>query len=1109
MLPFTENQMEDYDTFVQNRLAQMRNKEEENQKSASSAIRFYGAPILPPVLTDTRIAEMQQHKEVAMRNAVSRRMNGNERLAYVQTILHSVQMRHSPTLEDLLQELKVTPKSLDSSDSSESSHQSVNTVAEMNSPHIGPLSSTTSSAFSSSRVIPQPNHKGGWLVERCRNQQASESESSSFNSASHCSVSLGCLTRAIMENTSGLSESLDRSNDGHGPRGTNNTTDVFLHKTSKRIASMQDIISYPPIDGEELERSGQESSFCHDFITRNEDSIRSDHFPGEESASSQMQSTKCQHNPPSSAVLNMKEGPKMKQVVVPVPSLDGCSTSDIAELPQTPSIDCSCTDQLTQSNPANSETMDTQVPQAQSQPPNRPSLQDLLRKSQEYRWQQRMLRNQAKNARMQEKAQEQPRVEEKSLSDKENNEFHSKSTEGRKTKEKRFVKTINTICKKYSEKNPVFLDELISKKANRDPERAPEQITLPHSQPLSQSQTQKVNHMTSEQATTDPVTSLEGHGTHHSIPVPHFCPSPVYNKGSSSLPDEEDNFRGNVSISSSYKESYEADERNPGLQSDGPSVIVQSSQHINQLESGLSVLKELISDLGSSLMEIEGKCEERPDEDDVGKRDQRNNEGPDRQSLESWRSVLEYTDEQNNSKKDNIPSILQDEEKEVVNLEEFSLVNTFTLQGKINEDAVNMSSRQLEGNRTQQPPAKCALSVAKWMPIPDVFRNVPSEHTAPHDVSVLVSSQSHPTERKPELAEDSHSFTSRLSVDRQSFDVDTPSEVWLLECSGSDQDSRDHLIQVKGLTPLSVAGIEGTSSKVKRRLLMHATDNLDMTAASSSEDLSEVKHSYGSSRVTSPGSDHFAEELKQVHAAQVRALQEEHRRQQEELCQALAMRYCLLQGSSFLWSLSGSRLGDTVTFSKISQPPSSHLEHCRPLLLAAVKGYLTRRLLRTERVAQLVRTIGDTQQFLQAFQLPPHRGDICSKQDRLLQQRVSLQLRAARYEMYDIFFCLSVTERMHLISLDRELARERVLRQQMGHTSCPKGRSSLSAATQKSLLRKRGILIQKKVSERRRGVVTTDDKTGFMSEQPLDTKRGRLRTKPAKSSQSFFSCRPR
>lgn len=39
------------------------------------------------------------------------------------------------------------------------------------------------------------------------------------------------------------------------------------------------------------------------------------------------------------------------------------------------------------------------------------------------------------------------------------------------------------------------------------------------------------------------------------------------------------------------------------------------------------------------------------------------------------------------------------------------------------------------------------------------------------------------------------------------------------------------------------------------------------------------------------------------------------------------------------------------------QPSIALSEHYRPLLLAAVKGFLTRRLLKTERVAQLVRTI--------------------------------------------------------------------------------------------------------------------------------------------------------
>lgn len=40
-----------------------------------------------------------------------------------------------------------------------------------------------------------------------------------------------------------------------------------------------------------------------------------------------------------------------------------------------------------------------------------------------------------------------------------------------------------------------------------------------------------------------------------------------------------------------------------------------------------------------------------------------------------------------------------------------------------------------------------------------------------------------------------------------------------------------------------------------------------------------------------------------------------------------------------------------------SQAPPELPERYRPLLLAAVKGYLTRRLLRSERVAQLVRTV--------------------------------------------------------------------------------------------------------------------------------------------------------
>ncbi|XP_034044634.1 uncharacterized protein si:ch73-100l22.3 [Thalassophryne amazonica] len=127
-------------------------------------------------------------------------------------------------------------------------------------------------------------------------------------------------------------------------------------------------------------------------------------------------------------------------------------------------------------------------------------------------------------------------------------------------------------------------------------------------------------------------------------------------------------------------------------------------------------------------------------------------------------------------------------------------------------------------------------------------------------------------------------------------------------------------------------------------------------------------------------------------------------------------------------------------------------DHCCPLLAAAVKGFLTRRLLRTERMEQLVRTFHDTRQFLQAFQEQSPTEDICSREDVLLQQRVALQMCSARYKVYDTFFNLSIMEQMQLITWDRGVARQRHLSQ--GDLLHPRGQSYLSAATQKSLQRR-------------------------------------------------------
>ncbi|MGH0119428.1 UNVERIFIED_CONTAM: hypothetical protein FKN15_024171 [Acipenser sinensis] len=65
---------------------------------------------------------------------------------------------------------------------------------------------------------------------------------------------------------------------------------------------------------------------------------------------------------------------------------------------------------------------------------------------------------------------------------------------------------------------------------------------------------------------------------------------------------------------------------------------------------------------------------------------------------------------------------------------------------------------------------------------------------------------------------------------------------------------------------------------------------------------------------------------------------------------------------------------------------------------AVVKGYLTRRLLRTERLTHLIRTI---------------------------------QLRSALYEVHDIFFNSSTLERMQIITHDRKLKKQRQFKQRL------------------------------------------------------------------------------
>ncbi|XDV51111.1 hypothetical protein PO909_020053 [Leuciscus waleckii] len=246
-----------------------------------------------------------------------------------------------------------------------------------------------------------------------------------------------------------------------------------------------------------------------------------------------------------------------------------------------------------------------------------------------------------------------------------------------------------------------------------------------------------------------------------------------------------------------------------------------------------------------------------------------------------------------------------------------------------------------------------------------------------------------------------------------SYDVDAPSSLWTQ------------------LTP-ETRGQE-VVSRVKRRLLMNECDAFSPGRARSS-----------TPRVMSSSAqdDH------------VTALMEEERRQQHELLQSLAVRF------QFLRSVSFSRLEDTTTSSVCTHTglTDSRWRVCVSLP-ALARGFLTRRLLRTERVSRIITTIKDTQMFLLAF---PKQTLGAGRLDLMLQERVTLQLRAARHELHQIFFSSSVCERMQMIRCDRELSRERTLR-----THDHKAKGFLSAATRKALERKKRLMLQRSADRKK------------------------------------------
>uniref|UniRef100_A0A8C1TUK6 Centriolar coiled-coil protein of 110 kDa-like n=1 Tax=Cyprinus carpio TaxID=7962 RepID=A0A8C1TUK6_CYPCA len=131
------------------------------------------------------------------------------------------------------------------------------------------------------------------------------------------------------------------------------------------------------------------------------------------------------------------------------------------------------------------------------------------------------------------------------------------------------------------------------------------------------------------------------------------------------------------------------------------------------------------------------------------------------------------------------------------------------------------------------------------------------------------------------------------------------------------------------------------------------------------------------------------------------------------------------------------------------------VEQMKPLcrLTAAARGFLTRRLLQTDRITHLRKTIQDSRDFICSFQTDSQLKRVSvSHQDLSLYQRVTAQLRSALHDVHQIFTVWPVRDRLRLLQQDREIRRERTLREM--DKDSPGNTRSLSSVTLKTLDRK-------------------------------------------------------
>lgn len=156
-------------------------------------------------------------------------------------------------------------------------------------------------------------------------------------------------------------------------------------------------------------------------------------------------------------------------------------------------------------------------------------------------------------------------------------------------------------------------------------------------------------------------------------------------------------------------------------------------------------------------------------------------------------------------------------------------------------------------------------------------------------------------------------------------------------------------------------------------------------------------------------------------------------------------------------------------------------------LSALVRGYLTRRLLATDRVQSIIQTIRDTTTCLKEL----NQGSMTIlPSDVELHRRLLQQLNGAIHALHEIFFEWDMNERMLVIARDREKKAGLLIVSGMPIRMRPRSRS-LSSATVKSLERKLTRQDSSRNSSRPSSASTAQPRTSpsSMASSSVDRKR--------------------